>query len=75
MNRNQETCLAAAEQLIEKCFNLTPDKIAEVEAQLMVMGLGKLADLARTQGLLNCGDNEYIPLFEVAMARKFNGSW
>ncbi len=72
MNRHQEICLEATEQLIEKCFNLTPDKIAEVEAQLIVMGLGKLADLARIQGLNNCG-GEYIPLFETALARKFNG--
>ena len=71
MNRNQEI-LEATEQLIKKCFNLTPDEIAEVEAQFMVMGLGKLADLVRTEGLINCG-SEYIPLFEAALARKFNG--
>ncbi len=72
MNRHQEICLDATEQLIERCFNLTPDKIAEVETQLMAMGLGKLADLARTQGLNNYG-SEYIELFEAALARKLNG--
>lgn len=52
----------AIDLVIEKAYNLTADKVAELEATLYHMGLFELARIVNLQGQFNCGDEyqEYL---------------
>ncbi len=70
--RDNRDALEAVAQLVDLCFAKNAEQIAEIEAQLFLMGFQKLADIVRLQGLNNAGI-EYPPIFFKTLQAKFEG--
>lgn len=68
--RFTEDAVKAVSQLVENCQNKNADQLAELEAQLFLLGLSRLADVVRLQGITNAG-SEYPPLFFKTLQSKF----
>ena len=68
--RDERTALEAVAQLTELCEFKNADQLAEIEAQLTIMGLSKLAGIVFGYGIGNAGD-DYIDLRHNALQSKF----
>ena len=68
--RDERAGLEAVAQLTKLCESKNAHQLAEIEAQLTIMGFSKLAGIVFAYGIGNAGD-DYIDLRHNALQAKF----